>query len=84
MTAILPSDPVVLFGTLGYTFNLGKGVDTEIPPVIITHVDSGDAISASAGIGISFNQRTTLNLGYAHSWAFGTTTRTRLMEPTGA
>lgn len=82
VTAILPSDPVVLFGTLGYTFNLGKGVETEIPPVIITHVDPGDAISASAGIGISFNQRTTLNLGYAHSWAFGTTTRTRLMEPT--
>lgn len=84
LTAILPSDPVVLFGTLGYTFNLGKGVETAIPPVIITHVDPGDALSASAGIGISFNQRTTLNLGYAHSWAFGTTTRTRLMEPSEA
>ncbi len=82
LTAILPSDPVVLFGTLGYTFNLGKSVDTEIPPVRITHVDPGDAISASAGIGISFNQRTTLNLGYAHSWAFGTRTTTELLEPT--
>lgn len=81
-TAILPSDPVVLFGTLGYTFNLGKDVNTRIPPVNITYVDPGDAISASAGIGISFNQRTTLNLGYAHSWAFGTLTRTSLMEPT--
>jgi hypothetical protein len=39
-------------------------------------------VSASAGIGISFNQRTTLNLGYAHTWAFGTTTRTALLEPT--
>ena len=81
LTAILPSDPVVLFGTLGYTFNLGKSVDTQIPPVIIDYVDPGDAISASAGIGISFNQRTTLNLGYAHSWAFGTTTRTSLIVP---
>lgn len=81
-TAILPSDPVVLFGTLGYTFNLGKSVNTRIPPVNITYVDPGDAISASAGIGISFNQRTTLNLGYAHSWAFGTLTRTSLLEPT--
>lgn len=81
MTAILPSDPVVLFGTLGYTFNLGRSVDTRIPPVIINYVDPGDAISASAGIGISFNQRTTLNLGYAHSWAFGTKTRTSLMTP---
>ena len=84
LTAILPSDPVVLFGTLGYTFNLGKNVNTQIPPVNIDYVDPGDSISASAGIGISFNQRTTLNLGYAHSWAFGTETRTSLIEPTDA
>ena len=82
VTAILPTDPVVLFGTLGYTFNLGKAVHTVIPPVVINYVNPGDAISASAGIGISFNQRTTLNLGYAHSWAFGTKTRTSLLEPT--
>ena len=84
LTAILPSDPVVLFGTLGYTFNLGKAVNTVVPPVIIDYVDPGDAISASAGIGISFNQRTTLNLGYAHSWAFGTTTRTTLVTPSAS
>ena len=84
VTAILPSDPVVLFGTLGYTFNLGKSVDTVIPPVRISHVDPGDAISASAGVGISFNQRTSLNLGYAHSWAFGTRTTTQLLDPTEA
>ena len=82
LTAILPSDPLVLFGTLGYTFNLGKSVDTRIPPVIIDYVDPGDAISASVGVGIAFNQRTTVNFGYAHSWAFGTMTRTSLIEPT--
>lgn len=84
LTAILPTDPVVLFGTMGYTFNFGRNVDTRIPPVLIDYVDPGDSISASAGIGIAFNQRTTLNLGYAHSWAFGTRTRTRLIEPTPA
>ena len=82
VTAILPSDPVVLFGTLGYNFNLGKSIDTVIPPVRVTHVDPGDAITASAGIGISFNQRTTLNLGYAHNWVFGTQTTTALLDPT--
>jgi hypothetical protein len=82
LTAILPSDPVVLFGTLGYTFNLAKNVNTRISPVIIDRVNPGDAISASAGIGISFNNRTTINLGYAHSWAFGTRTITRLIDPT--
>jgi hypothetical protein len=82
ITAILPTDPVVLFGTLGYTFNLGKSVNTRIPPVVISYVDPGDAVSGSAGIGISFNQQTTLNLGYAHTWAFGTKTRTSLLTPT--
>jgi len=81
ITAILPTDPVVLFGTLGYTFNLPGKVDTRIPPVIIDRVDPGDSISFSAGIGIAFNARTSLNLGYAHSWAFGTRTRTRLINP---
>ncbi|MFV0624398.1 transporter [Sphingomonas sp. ac-8] len=83
-TAVLPSDPVVLFGTLGYTFNLARDVDTRIPPIVIAHVDPGDAISGSAGIGIAFNERATLNLGYAHSWILGTETRTRLIEPTAA
>lgn len=82
VTAILPSDPIVLFGTLGYTFNLGKSVNTQIPPVIINRVDPGDAISVSAGIGIAFNQRSTLNIGYAHNWALGTKTRTSLIRPT--
>ena len=82
VTAILPSDPLVLFGTVGYTFNLGKDVDTRIPPVIIDYVDPGDAVSASVGVAIAFNQRATVNFGYAHSWAFGTMTRTSLLEPT--
>lgn len=81
-TAILPSDPAVLFGTVGYTVNFGRSVNTRIPPVIIEYVNPGDALSFSGGIGISLNQRTSLNLGYAHSWAFGTKTRTRLIEPT--
>ena len=82
VTAILPSDPVVLFGTLGYNFNFGRSVDTVIPPVRIAYVDPGDSIAASAGIGISFKQRTSVNLGYAHTWAFGTRTTTSLLDPT--
>jgi hypothetical protein len=82
LTAILPTDPAVMFGSLGYTHNFGRDVDTIIPPVRITNVQPGDAISASAGIGISLNQRTSFNLGYAHSWTFGTETTTALLEPT--
>jgi uncharacterized coiled-coil protein SlyX len=81
LTAILPSDPAVLFGTLGYTHNFGRNVDTLIPPVRIERVEPGDAVSGSFGLGVSLNQRTSFNLGYAHSWVFGTETRTRLIDP---
>ena len=81
LTAILPSDPAVLFGTIGYTRNFGRNVDTQIAPVRINYVKPGDALSFSAGIGISLNERTSLNLGYAHTWAFGTRTRTSLINP---
>jgi hypothetical protein len=81
VTAILPSDPAVLFGTIGYTHNFGKGVDTQIPPVRVSYVKPGDAVSFSAGIGIALNDRTSINLGYAHSWAFGTRTVSELITP---
>jgi hypothetical protein len=79
VTAILPSDPAVLFGTIGYTHNFGKDVDTVINPVRILHVKPGDALSFSAGIGVALNERTSFNLGYAQTWAFGTSTRTVLV-----
>lgn len=81
LTAILPSDPAVLFGTIGYTRNFGKDVNTVISPVEILHVKPGDAVSFSAGLGIALNDRTSFNLGYAHTWAFGTRTLTVLLDP---
>ena len=83
ITAILSTDPAVLFGTLGYTWNAPRTVMTRIPPVQIDRVDPGDALSASVGIGISLNQRLSFNLGYAHSWAFGTKTWTRAYNNQG-
>ncbi len=71
----------MLFANVGYTYNFGDDVNTVIPPVRIVRVKPGNSISASAGIGLSLNQRTSLNLGYAHSWAFGTRTTTELLDP---
>lgn len=81
ITAILPSDPAVLFGTIGYTRNFGRHVNTVIPPVTISYVKPGDALNFTAGIGVALNDRTSLNIGYSHSWAFGTRTRTVLTDP---
>lgn len=80
-TLVMPSDPVVLFGTLGYNWHFGRSVDTSIPPLNIIYVDPGDSIEASGGIGVSFNSRTSVNFGYAHNWGFGTLTRSVPIDP---
>jgi hypothetical protein len=82
VTAILPTEPAVLFGTLGYTFNMARKVDTRLPQVQIDRVDPGDQINVSLGVGLALNERTSINLGYSHSWAFGTRTITRALDGT--
>ena len=77
LTAILPSDPAVLFGSLGYSYNFAKNVNARVGDIVIERVEPGQALSASAGIGVSLNNRTSFSIGYAHSWVFGTLTRTR-------
>ncbi|MBB5714352.1 transporter [Sphingomonas aerophila] len=81
VTAILPTDPAVLFGTIGYGRNFGRSVDAQVGGIQVLYVNPGDQISASAGIGLSLNERTSFNLGYAHTWSLGTFTRTRPLEP---
>lgn len=81
LTAILPTDPGVLFGSLSYTHNFSRNENTQIPPVLITRVNPGDSIGASLGLGLALNQRTSLNFGYAHSWVLGTHTTVKLLNP---
>ena len=77
ITAILPSEPAVLFGTIGYTLNMAKNINTRIPPAQIDRIDPGDQVTFAAGIGISLNDRTSMNFGYSHAWVFGTKTTSR-------
>jgi hypothetical protein len=79
VTAIVPSDPGVLFGSISYTKNFARNVNTRIPPIEVVRVDPGDALSFSAGVGLALNPRLSLNFGYAHSWGFATTTTTRAL-----
>lgn len=82
LTALLPSDPAVLFGSIGYTRNFGRQFDGVqlSQDVLVDYVKPGDAIQGSAGIGISLNPRVALSLGYAHNWSFGTRTRGRAIQ----
>lgn len=85
LTAILPSDPSVLFATVGYTYNAGKDIGRRIGPTFVERVKPGGEPNASVGIAVALNPRTSLSLGYAHTWSTGTLTRLRNEDPqTGA
>lgn len=83
LTAILPSDPAVLFATLGYTINLARDIDRMIGTTLIERVKPGDTPAASLGIALSLNPRTSLSLGYGHSWSMGTKMRFRTANSNG-
>jgi hypothetical protein len=82
ITGILPTDPAVLFGTFGYTFNFGRKIGERIGSAIVDHVTPGGEPAASVGIAISLNPRTSLSFGYAHTMAFGTKTTLRTIDGT--
>jgi hypothetical protein len=83
LTAILPTDPAVLFATVGYTINLARDINRMIGTTLIERVKPGDTPSASLGIALSLNPRTSLSLGYAHSWSMGTQMRFRTANTQG-
>ena len=81
LTAILPTDPAVLFGTLGYTYNFGRDINRTIGAAFVDRVKPGGEPAVSLGIAISLNPRTSISLGYAHTLALGTQTRLQTIDP---
>jgi hypothetical protein len=71
---LLPSDPVVIYGGLGYLYHIGRDINKEIGGAPIGHVDPGDSISANLGFGFALNPRFSFSLGYRHSYIFPTRT----------
>lgn len=74
VTVIYPSDPAVLYASLGYVWNLPKTVDKQIGTAFVSDVDPGDSISGSFGIGLSLNEDTSVSFGYQHDYVLGTKT----------
>ncbi|MXR36013.1 acetate kinase [Neisseriaceae bacterium B2N2-7] len=77
-SAILPSDPAVLFGSLNYTWNQKydvnqtrcvRGSDQNLPcrAVQIGEVDPGDVIGLSVGAGIAINEKSSISFSYEHN-----------------
>lgn len=67
-TAMYPTDPAVLYGSLSYLWNIedDKGEENG------GKIDPGDAIGFSFGIGFSVNEKTSFSLGYDHNVIFNT------------
>ena len=62
LTWLLPSDPVVLFGSLSYLYNferdVGRGFGT---------IDPGNVFGFNIGMGLSLNEKFSFSVGYDHS-----------------
>lgn len=72
---LMPSDPAVLYGSIGYFAHLPKTIGRDIGGVRIGKVDPGDSISANFGFGLALNDRLSFSLGYKHSYIFETETQ---------
>lgn len=67
LSFIYPTDPVALFGNLGYMWNLSSHVNSDYGKV-----DPGDALSFGFGMGFAVNERMSFSLGYDHNIVFKT------------
>lgn len=81
MTFILPSDPAVIFANVGYQLNMSTSPDAVLrtladgtPTQIIREFDPGDAIRTSIGVGLSLNERVSINFGYDQTHILATNT----------
>jgi len=71
ITALLPSDPAVFFGTLTYTWNMKESVNRlDAEGNFIGDVDPGDGVGFSFGMGLAINERASFSLGYQHDIFF--------------
>jgi hypothetical protein len=75
VSALLVSDPVVIFANLSYLHSFPANINQTIGNVLVGRVTPGDSPGASLGFGFSLNPQFSFSLGYRHSYLFGTTTQ---------
>ena len=74
ITALMRTDPAVLFANAGYLINFSDDVNKTFGNQTIGNVDPGDAFRLSFGMAFSLNPRTSFSLGYKHDFINGTDT----------
>lgn len=71
-TAIFPSDPAVFFGGVYYLYNFARDVDKTVAGSYIGRVQPGDQVSLNFGMGLALNDRSSVSLGYQHTYVLKT------------
>ncbi len=74
LTFILPTDPAVVFANVGYQYNMATSPNVTIRNNTFRRFNPGDAIKTSFGVGLSLNERMSVNFGYDQSYFLKTTT----------
>ena len=59
-TVIIPSDPVVFFGSVNYLWNIERTIDGN-------DINPGDSVGMNVGMGFALNEKTSMSIGYDHS-----------------
>jgi hypothetical protein len=76
ITALLPSDPAVFFGTLTYTWNIKRTIDQDVAGNFVGDYDPGDGVGLNFGMGLAISERASFSPG-TNTTSFS---RTRLTE----
>jgi len=74
VTVLYPTDPAVLFATVSYQWNIGQDENKNIGAVKVGHVDPGDDIGITVGMGFSVNDDFSFSLGFKYDLVFETST----------
>jgi hypothetical protein len=64
------SDPVVLFASANYMYQLPKDINQTIGSVFVGRVEPGNSVTGNLGFGFAVNPEFSFSLGYEHSYVF--------------
>lgn len=84
------SDPVVLYASTNFIYQLPKDINKIIADVPVGHVDPSNSVNLTMGFGFAVNPDFSFSLGYEHNHVFpqttelGTTTQTTTSLEVGA
>tara|TARA_R110002073_G_scaffold225099_1_gene385860 strand:- start:2075 stop:3403 length:1329 start_codon:yes stop_codon:yes gene_type:complete len=74
LTMIYQTNPAVFFTNFGYVWNFGRDINFRSGETFIGHINPGDSITGSLGVGFALNETLSMSFGYQHNYVFGTRT----------